>query len=336
MLNLVTGATGPVGSHLVDALVLRGERVRALVPPSRSAQRLRELGVDTRVGNLMDSATLNSAAEGADRVFHCAGLISDWGLAEDFRQANVHSLRRVLGAATRAKASRFVLLSTTDIYGYPGRPVTESERPSPRGFPYLDSRVEAESLIWNHYRRVGLPVCVIRPASVYGPRCRLLVVGLIETLLKRGMVMIDEGNHVAGLAYVGNVVDALILGAESEAGIGRAYNVCDASDVTWRDYIHALADLAEVPRPTRSYSHSTAYALASLWEGYYRLLGRTRRPPLTRRMVELMGTDQAFPIDRAMNDLGFRPRVGFEEGMGHVRDWLRREGIVEMTWGEGQ
>jgi len=53
-------------------------------------------------------------------------------------------------------------------------------------------------------------------------------------------------------------------------------------------------------------------------------------------MVELMGTDQAFPIDRAMNDLGFRPRVGFEEGMGHVRDWLRREGIVEMTWGEGQ
>jgi len=332
MLSLVTGATGPVGSHLVDALLLRGERVRALVPPSRSTHRLRELGVETRVGNLADSATLNFATRGVDCVFHCAEMGGDWGLPGDFRQANVHVLRQVLAAATRAKVPKFVLLSTTDVYGFPSRPVTESERPSPRGFPYSDSKIEGESLAWNHYNRVGLPICVIRPSSTYGPRCQLLVVALLKALQKRSLVMIDGGNHVAGLTYVGNLVDALMLAADSQASVGQAYNISDGSKVTWRNYICALADLCELPHPTRSRSHSMAYALASLWESYYRLLGRTEHPPLTRMMVELMGTDQGFPIDKAMSDLGYRPRVSFDEGISHVRGWLRRTGVLEMDW----
>ena len=329
MLSLVTGATGPVGGHLVEALVLRGESVRALVPPSRSTHRLRQLGVDARAGNLADSAALNSVAEGVDRVYHCAALVSDWGSLEDFREANVHTVHRVLAAATRARVSRFVFLSTTDVYGFPGRPVTESERPSPRGFPHSDTRIEAESLVWNHHRRVGLPVCVIRPASVYGPGCHRLVVAVVEALRKRTMIMIDQGSHLAGLTYVGNLVDALMLAATSEASIGRAYNVSDGSEVTWRDYLHALADLAELPRPTRNYSHSVAYTLASLWEGYYRVLGRTGRPPLTRMMVELMGTDQSFRIDKARNELGYRPPVSFEEGIGQTVQWLRQAGMLD-------
>jgi len=329
MLSLVTGATGAVGSHLVDALVLRGEGVRALVPPSKSTERLRALGVDARVGSLADSAALMSMAKGVDRVFHCAELTSDWGPAEDFRQANVHAVRRVLAAATRAKA-RFVMLSTTDVYGFPGRPVVESERPSPRGFPYPDTKIEGESLVWNHYRQVGLPVCVIRPASVYGPRCQALVVAVIEALRKRSMITIDGGNHIAGLTYVGNLVDALLLAADNEASTGQAYNITDDSQVTWQEYLAALADLAELPRPTRNYSHPMATLLASLWEAYYRLLGRTQRPPLTRMMVERMGTDQRFPIDKARSQLGYRPLVSFEEGIGHTRDWLRQAGMLDI------
>jgi uncharacterized protein YbjT (DUF2867 family) len=70
MLSLVTGATGLIGSHLVDALVLRGERVRALVRPTSNARRLRELGVEIHIGTLRDNATLMAAAKGVDRVYH--------------------------------------------------------------------------------------------------------------------------------------------------------------------------------------------------------------------------------------------------------------------------
>lgn len=327
MLSLVTGATGLIGSHLVDALVLRGERVRALVRPTSDARRLRALGVEIYIGTLRDNATLMAAAKGVERVYHCAALVSDWGVPEDFEETNVRGVRNVLAAATRAGVSKFVHLSTTDIYGYPGRPAVESEKPSPRGFPYADSKIEGEALVWNHHRTVGLPVCIIRPATVYGPRCEF-VVQLIEALRRRRAVLIDQGQHVAGLTYVGNLVDALILAADSQASVGQAYNITDGSKVTWRQYLDALADLAEVPRATRSYSHDFAYALASAWEVYYHLLGRSQRPFLTRMFVELMGTDHEYPIDKAQRGLGYRPRVSFEEGIKHTGDWLRQEKIL--------
>lgn len=328
MLSLVTGATGLVGSHLVETLIVRGDRVRALVRPTSEVRRLRELGVELRVGNLTDNATLASAAQGVERIFHCAALVRDWGEAEDFNFANVQGVRNVLAAATRADVARFVYLSTTDIYGFPGRPVTEAERPSPRGIPYADSKVEGEALVWNHYRRVGLPVTIIRPATVYGPRAQLLVVAVLEALKRRRLPLIDEGRHVAGLTYVGNLVDALMLAAERDNAVGQAYNISDGSQVTWAEYIAALADAAHLPHSTRNYSHNRAMMLATFWEGYYRLLGRQERPPLTRLMVELMGTDQGFPIAKATQELGYRPRVSFAEGLRHTVDWLTRSNLL--------
>ncbi|MFH1086203.1 MAG: NAD-dependent epimerase/dehydratase family protein [Chloroflexota bacterium] len=329
MLNLVTGATGMVGSHLVEALVARGEKVRALVRPTSQVQRLRELGVELRIANLMDNAAVAAAAQGVARVYHCAGLVGDWGALADFQQANVHSVRNVLAAATRAKVARFVHVSTTDIYGFPGRPAEEAERPSPRGFDYADTKIEGEGLVWNHHRTVKLPVTIVRPATVYGPRAQLLVVALVQALQRRRLPLIDGGRHIAGLTYVGNLVDALLLAAESDASIGQAYNISDGVVVTWKQYLDALADLAHVPRARRDHSHERALALATLWEGAYRLLGRSERPPLTRLMVELMGTDQDFPIGKARRELGYQPRVTTEEGLRYTGEWLRREGLIE-------
>ena len=326
MLNLITGATGLIGSHLVEALVVRGEDVRALVRPTSRAWRLRELEVEIRVGNLLDNATLMSAAKGVDRIFHCAALVNDWGVLEDFEQANVQGVRRILAAATRANVSKFLFLSTSDIYGFPGRLVRETERPSPRGFPYSDTKIQGERLVWNHHERIGLPVSVLRPSTVYGPGAQLLVLRMVYALKRRKMIMVDHGRCTAGLTYVGNLVDALLLAADSERSVGRAYNISDGSKVTWKEYIDALASLAEVPPATRSYSHRAAFALASLWEGYYRLLGRTQRPPLTRMMVELMGTSQEFAMERATEELGYRPRVSFEEGIRYTGAWLRQSG----------
>lgn len=331
MLNLVTGATGFIGSHLVEALIARGESVRALVRPTSQKAFLRELGVEIRIGNLWDNAALAAAAQGAQRVYHCAALVSDWGLEADFRQTNVNGVRNVLAAAKRANVSKFIFLSTSDVYGFPGRPVDESEPLSPRGFPYADTKIEGERLVWNHRRRLDFPACILRPATVYGPRSGLMAERMVTALRARRMPLIDGGEHVAGLTYVGNLVDAMLLAADDPDSVGEAYNVSDGSDVTWGEYIRNLATLAEVPPPTRDLSHNRAFALATIWEQFYRLMGRTERPPLTRMMVELMGTDQRFPIDKARDQLGYSPRVSFMEGLQHTERWLRREGLLEWT-----
>jgi nucleoside-diphosphate-sugar epimerase len=328
MLNLVTGATGMIGSHLVEALLARGEGVRALVRPTSQAARLRELGIELRIGALTDNATLMAAAQGVDRIYHCAALVQDYGPPEAFEQANVIGVRNILAAATRARVSRFVFLSTTDIYGFPGRPTIESERPSPRGIAYTDSKIEGERLVWNHHRSVGLPVVVLRPATVYGPGSRLLVSGFVDLLRHRQLPYIDDGQHIAGLTYVANLVDLMLLAADSEQAVGQAYNASDPGGVTWAAYIERLAALAELPPPRKSYPYRRAFNLATLWEGWYNLRGRTDRPPLTRLMVELMGTDQVYPIAKAQEQLGYTPRVTFEQGMRAVHDWMKRNGLT--------
>ncbi len=330
MLNLVTGATGLIGGQLVESLLVRGEAVRVLARATSQTQHLREINVDVRVGTLNDNATLMSAAQGVDRIFHCAGLVSDWGPAESFIQTNVNGTRNLLAAATRAEVKKFVFLSTTDVYGFTGHPMDESERPAPRGYSYADSKIEAESLVWNHRRRVGLPTCIVRPATVYGPGSEMVVTRIVELLRRRRMFLVDGGAHVMGLTHVGNLVDAMILAANSEASAGQAYNISDGSGITWAEYVYALADMIELPRPSRNYAHWVALNLATLWEAYYHALGRTQRPPMTRMFVEYMGTNQQFPIAKAQRELGYQPRIPFDEGLRQIGRWLQRAGLLDM------
>jgi nucleoside-diphosphate-sugar epimerase len=330
MLNLVTGATGLVGAELVESLLVRGEQVRILARPTSRIQHLREIKVDVRIGALNDNATLMAAAQDVDRVFHCASVVSDWGVAEHFHQTNVNGTRNLLAAATRAEVSKFIFLSTTDVYGFPGEPMEETERPSPRGFPYADSKIEAEALVWSHRRRVGLPVCVIRPATIYGPGAEMVVTRIVEMLRRRRMFLVDGGAHVMGLTHVSNLVNAMILAADREASIGQAYNISDGSEITWAEYVYALADLAELPRPSRNYPHWLALNMATLWETYYHMMGRTDHPPMTRMFVEYMGTEQGFPIRKAQNELGYQPRIHFDEGLRQIGRWLRRAGLLDM------
>lgn len=329
MRNLVTGSTGFIGSHLVEALLLRGEEVQALARPTSNVHHLRELGAEVRVCTLEDQATLVAASSGVDRIWHCAALVDDWGPPDTFVKANVDGVRNILAAATRVKASHLIFLSASDVYGFPGRATLETEKPAPRGLPYVDTKIEGESLVWNHSKKVGLPVTILRPGTVYGPRSRALVQPIVRSLLGRKGYLIDQGKHLAGLCYVGNLVDAMLLAGDSAAAVGQAYNITDGSQVTWAEFINAMADAIQMPHPERSYSHWQAYAMASLWESYFSLLGRNDRPRITRLGVELMGTDQNFPIDKARSQLGYRPRVAFADGIKATVAWLRQANLIE-------
>jgi nucleoside-diphosphate-sugar epimerase len=330
--NLVIGAPNFVAMHLVAGLRQRGEPVRALIPPvppddalgERARRRLDELGAEVRVVPLSDSPGLVSAAEGAERLYYADWRFQDWGAEPFAEDSDARNRRNILAAATRARVPRLIYLSTTDVYGFPGEPVREVDQPSPPGLPWADGRAEAEIAVWEHARRVHLPITVLRPATVYGPGAHEFVLNLVALLRRRRLVLVDEGRHVAGLTYVTNLVDAMVLAAHSPAAEGKAYNVTDDSSVTWATYIQALATLVELPPPTRSYSRARAMAMASVWERTATLFGGNERPPLTRLMVELMGTDQRYPIDRARRELGYQPQVSLERGIRETGDWLRR------------
>jgi nucleoside-diphosphate-sugar epimerase len=315
---------------LIEALLVRGDEVRVLAQPGQRASRLAELDVEVRAVPLADNAGLMAATQGIDRLYFSEWSFRDWGVEELAEQTAARGLRNVMAAATRNQVERLIYLSTTDVYGFPGRPVDERGALAPPGLPYADAKARAELLVWEQARRVALPVVTLRPTTVYGPGAREFGVDLIERLDRRSMVLVDEGGHIAGLTYVGNLVDAMLLAAESEQAVGQAYNINDDSDVTWEAYLQALAALVELPPPRKSYTRGRAMLMAWAWETFYRITGRNERPPLTRLLVEVMSVDQRYPIAKAQRELGYRPRVPFGQGIREVADWIRREGMV--TW----
>jgi nucleoside-diphosphate-sugar epimerase len=328
MNNLVTGGSGFLGSHLVEALVARGEGVRVLVRSTSKTDHLEKLGVELYFGDLNEIQSLRTAIQGMERVYHCAALAADWGKKEEFYAANVNGVRNLLEVAVEGGVKKFVHVSTTDVYGHPDYPADETAPYQLRNWQYGDTKIEGEKLIWAYHHQHDLPITIVRPVNVYGPRSESFVVEIVELLKSGSMVHIGNENKPAGLAYVTNVVDVLIRAAESEKSVGQAYNVCDDSDVTWREYVDRLAEILGVPSPSIVIPYRLAYLAGWMMEKTYSTLRIKGRPLLTRMAAELFGTHQGFSINKARQELGYEPEVEFDEGMRRVEVWLRQKDYV--------
>ncbi len=324
--NLVTGGSGFLGSHLVEALVERGDEVRVLVRPTSNIAHLKSIGVELAYGHLDDVQSLRSATQGIERIYHCAAIAADWGAWETFHAANVTGVRNLLDAAMEVGVSKFIHVSTTDVYGCPDYPADETAPHRQRGWPYGDTKIEGERLVWNYYHQHDLPVTVVRPTNIYGPRSTTFVQEIVELLKSGSMVHIGKGLKPAGLAYVTNVVDVILRAAESKSSVGQAYNASDGSEVTWRQYVDQLAEIVGVSSPRVVIPYRLAYLAGWAMEKTYGALRIETRPLLTRMAAELFGTHQGFSINKACQELGFEPKVGFNEGMHRVEIWLHQTG----------
>lgn len=326
MTTLVTGASGFLGGALARALADRGRQVRILARTTSDLRHLDGLPVEVVQGSLEEPGRLRLAVEGAEVVFHCAARSADWGRWEDFHGPNVRGVEHLLAAAVAAgSVARFVHISTTDVYGYPVEACDESHPLVDTGLHYNRSKVLGERAVWACHRVTGLPVTVVRPATIYGPRSKDAVGEIAGLLRKRQMVLLGHGAARAGLLYVDNAVDGIIEAAVSPLGEGRAYNLRDEGDQTWRDYVHALAARLGTPTPRIDLPVSLALGAGWLSEAVYGALRSRRRPLLTRHAVYLLGRDQDYAIEAARRDLGFRSRVSFAEGIDRSVAWFEAE-----------
>ena len=332
-LCFITGATGFLGSHLVEALLDRGHEIRALVrhignknhARSSYLERLCARGAVLVDGDLAAPAglttTLQSALPGVDTVFHCAAAVSDWGRADWFRALNVDAVRTLCEASKNAGVRHLLHISTTDVYGHRDRRVDETAEFVYRNWPYGYSKIDGEKIVWEYHRN-GLPATVVRPANVYGPRSISLVGDIVDLIESQSMLHVGTGEKDAGLAYVGNVVDLILRASESQTAIGQAYNACDDEGVTWKQYVDRLAQSIGAPLPKRRVPYKAAFLIGALSEVLHGLLRIQKRPLITRMAATVFGTHQSFSIEKAKNDLGFTPRVRFDEGIDRTVEWL--------------
>jgi 2-alkyl-3-oxoalkanoate reductase len=332
MRYLITGATGFVGGHVAEACARKEQVVSAIVRPTSKTSDLEKLGAILYRGELSDTNLVRQAVVEADVIVHCAAKVGDWGPIEPYRQVNVEGLRTLLDACKGQALSRFILMSSLGVYSNRHHHGTTEEDPLPRrhGDGYSQTKVEAEQLAMHYYKEWGVPVTILRPGFVYGPRDMTVMPRLISALKHNRLRYPGGGEAALNTIFINNLVDAVFLAVEPEKAVGQAYNLTDGEFVSKRRFIGSIADAMELPHPTRT--PPLWFAIAVTWcaEKLAKLKGATKAPLFNFPRLKFIGYSLDFSIQKAMDDLGYRPRVNFEEAIGETMDWYKRNPYPEI------
>jgi 2-alkyl-3-oxoalkanoate reductase len=324
MTVLVTGAAGFLGSHLIDLLVERGERPRALVRPGESVPGPPGALAGVHSCDVGDRAALERALSGVERVLHCAARTSPWGPEAEFWRTNVHGLETLVRTAVAAGVRRVVHVSSITVHGNDvGGAADESAALHPEPNPYSRSKVAGERLLARMIRDEGAPVTIVRPGWIYGPRDAASFARLARTIETRRMVIVGAGDNRLPLIFVRDAARGVLLASEAEQAAGRSYLLVSGEPVTQRDLLRAIASELGVPAPARRIPYRVALLLGSAAEDLGRLAHSRRPPPVMRYGMQLLGGDNRFVIARARRELGFTPLVGLAEGVRRSVEWYR-------------
>ncbi|MGZ4203194.1 MAG: NAD-dependent epimerase/dehydratase family protein [Thermoleophilaceae bacterium] len=259
--------------------------------------------------------------------------MSDWATTKEIERVNVEGTRNVLQASLDASVERFVHFSTTDVYGYPGRPSVEETYAASRFANwYAQTKLAAEAEVERVERTGRMEAVILRPATVYGPRSVEVVGGIAKAIRGGNMLLVGGGRAVAGLVYIDNLVDAALLALRQEAAAGQAFNASDGLDVTWKEFTDGLADGLGCREVRWSLPYWAANGIGFSLEHGYRFLHRmtriTTQPLLSRQAVHVLGRNQDFSNRKARELLGWEPRVDYPAGLERTLAWLRDEHLV--------
>jgi 2-alkyl-3-oxoalkanoate reductase len=324
---LITGASGFVGSHLVEACRQRGWQVRALVRPSSETNLLQRHSVQLVQGDLTDHAAVRQALEGVEVVFHCAAKVGDWGPVEDYRAVNVEALRGFLDTCREKALKRFVHFSSLGVYAARHHYGTDENEPLPQHHidGYTQTKVESEQLVTNSYREHKLPMVVLRPGFIYGPRDRTLMPKLLENLSKRKVRYIGGGKRAMNCIYVGNLVEAALLAVEKPEAVGQIFNLTDGEFVSKRRFIDTIVEGMGLPHPKPVSVPLWLARLMAWWMERDARKNNSPKPPrLTQGRLKLFGLNLDFSIEKAKRELGYRPRWSFDDGMRETVAWYKQ------------
>lgn len=316
----VTGATGFVGSHLVEALRARGDQVTCLVRSPKKAKALEAAGVSLVYGDLEQERSVAVFVEGADVVFHLASLLGAPS-EQEFLRVNRDGAGRLALAARVAGVQRFLHVSSLAVTGptHPGFPLDESERPAPVT-PYGRSKRAGEEAV----KDSGVPATVVRPPIVYGPGDRELL--RLFKMAKRGVApLLGDGSQQLSLVHVRDLARALLAAASSQATQGGTYHASHPECLTQRQLLQAIGRavgkrplLLPVP-PALVRAGLQLTGLAARWTGRASLLGPDKAP-------EFLAPAWICSSQALSRDTGWQAETAAEEGLRQTAEWYRAAG----------
>ncbi|OGF57213.1 MAG: hypothetical protein A2Z21_02110 [Candidatus Fraserbacteria bacterium RBG_16_55_9] len=323
MKTLVTGATGLVGSHLVEYLLERGDSVRALVRDERRAEPLARLGAELIPGDLSKPASLKPATRGIDVVYHCAARVSlpFQGNREVLLKTNVEGTKNLLESSVQSGVRRFVFVSSVAVYGDARCELVGEDHPLLANGPYGESKIRAEQLIRECEKCGSLETVILRPCVIYGPRDTNFLPQISQALPGRRFPLVNGGYQLLDMVYVTDVAEALLLTGTKVEAVGQTYNVTDGGRHSIRKLVELFGKTLDRPPRTWSVPYPIAYSFAALSYRWSKLRRSGEEPLISPGGVRAMARPHHYDISKIQKELGYTPRVPLEEGLKRAVDW---------------
>jgi nucleoside-diphosphate-sugar epimerase len=323
---LLTGGSGFLGSYVAEQLSAYGHVVRALVRPRSDRRLLEKLGAcEFTPGAIEDPASLIKAALGVDAIVHVAGIVKARSPSECFAVNTQGTKNLVEAALARGGLKRFVYVSSLAAVGpsADGTPVQENAEPRPVTH-YGRSKLEAERAVLAAADR--MPVTVVRPPLIYGPRDRETLA--FFTSVRNGVLpMMGDGRNTLSVVYASDCAAAVVRAATSNgAPSGRAYFVEDGAVYVWRDALKEIESAlgrrallrVGLPMPVIQ----AAAAATQLWG---KVTGTAQMFTLDK-VNELKQRHWVCSGEGARKELGWAPKVSWAQGVAEAVKWYRAEG----------
>jgi nucleoside-diphosphate-sugar epimerase len=240
-------------------------------------------------------------------------------------EVNVLGTRRTLAAAAEAGVGRFLHLSSIMAFGFDYPDGVDETYPVrvTGGHSYPDTRVNSEAVVLAAHAAGEIDCTVVRPGDVIGPGS-VWVREPLRLAKARQLVLPAGGRGIFTPIFVDNLVDGILLALASQAAVGQIYTLTDGLDIEAREYFGRIAAMAGgrvTTLPT-----AVALPLTSVVGTVTRRLGG--RSELTAATMHMLARNGGYSIEKARSQLGFEPRVGFDEAMATCEAWARAEGLI--------
>lgn len=308
-LAAVTGADGFIGSHLVEALLDRGYRVRALSQYNsfnnwgwlENVARRPELEIVC--GDVRDASFCRTFVEGADTVFHLAALIAipySYIAPDSYVQTNIGGTLNILEACRSHATRRLLVTSTSEVYGTAITvPIAESHPRQPQS-PYSATKVGADALALSYFNAFGLPVTLVRPFNTYGPRqsARAFIPTVISQIAAgKRSIRLGDLRPTRDFNYVTDTAAGFIAIAEAQGLEGREINIATGTEISMGDTAALIARTmgADIEIVTDS----------------------ERLRPANSEVLRLCGDNKLITTLTP-----WRPKVNFAEGIARTVEWF--------------
>jgi dihydroflavonol-4-reductase len=319
---LVTGATGFIGSHLVEALVQRGIRVRCLVRRTSPLKWLHGFPVEFIYGDCQEKNSLRRSVQGVHQVFHLAGATK--AIEEKtYFEVNAQGTRNLVHACLEHNPGleRFIYVSSQAAAGpcRDGGKKKESDRCQPVS-AYGRSKRLGEELALSHSHE--LPLVILRPCAVYGPRDRAFYC-LFKCLSKRIKPALSGHVQHLSMIYVQDLVSAILLAAETRTKNGEIFFLSDGQDYRMGEIGDLCAKAMEVTAFRLTLPPPVLFGIAAVAEFFSKVSGK---PALISqgKAEEMIQPNWLCDIAKARDLLGFEPQIFFAQGAQLTFDWYRK------------